>query len=359
MPAAVRIGDSVSCGDVMDEGSGNTFAEGLPMSREGIDLTASHCFNPTPVASASPDVFTNTIPADRLGDPIVPHTCGDSTHGGNMSTGASHVFINSNSGAGAIIDNNIPFVTLGIIPPNVNPSPAPDISTVDVHVYENNDIPEEINAPPSGISQFIMEETQDDLIPPPEDTPPIQDCSTVDALDTNFNWSTEPGATTFANFANAFALSPNFTVLDMCHCAVGQYDFSSSVTQNSGLSQKEILANMCHHAKIILEPMLAAHGAFTITSGFRNKSGSSQHNKGQASDIQFLNIHGLSNTSEQYYALAQNIKDNINFDQMILEWFGRNPWIHISSNPSGHRHNVLTQISSSSYTPGLKLLKRR
>ena len=44
MPASVRIGDSVSCGDVMAEGSGNTFAEGIPMSRKDpVDLTAGHC----------------------------------------------------------------------------------------------------------------------------------------------------------------------------------------------------------------------------------------------------------------------------------------------------------------------------
>jgi hypothetical protein len=152
-------------------------------------------------------------------------------------------------------------------------------------------------------------------------------------------------------------LSPNFTVADLTiNTAVSNYPFTTAVTQASGLTQKQILGNLCNHAKTVLEPMLTAYGSYIITSGFRQSSGSSQHAKGQATDIQFLDLHG-SGVGAKYFARAQNVRDNINFDQFILEWFGRNPWLHISSNPSGHRHNVLTQVSSSSYSPGLKQLR--
>ncbi len=95
MPAIIRIGDPVSCGDVMAEGSGDVFANDIPVSRVGVDLTAGHCYAPTPVSSGSPDVFANNIPVDRVGDPIVPHSCPDvGAHGGNMSNGSPNVFVN-------------------------------------------------------------------------------------------------------------------------------------------------------------------------------------------------------------------------------------------------------------------------
>lgn len=286
----------------------------------------------------------------------------------NMEEGSPNVFINSGSGGGALIDDNPTFDTPGIAtPPEVNDpsdptnpigttSPIPGTTSADVHIYEYNDVPEEIGPAPPGTVARTMNEIEEDQEPPPGDQPPTQDCSTVDSLPANFTWAT--GGGTFQDWANTFALSPNFTVLDLCWCAVGRHSFTADVNQAVGISQKEILLNMCHHAKTVLEPMLAKYGAFTITSGFRNRSGGSQHNKGQASDIQFLNFHSPSNTGDIYYRRAQEIRDDINYDQFILEWFGRNPWLHLSSTPSTHRHSTLTQVSSSSYAPGLKLLRR-
>jgi len=93
MPSIIRIGDPVSCGDSMGNGSSNVFANNIAVSREGVDLTSGHCFNPTPVSTGSHDVFVNNIAVDRVGDPIVPHTCGNNTHGGSMSSGSPDVFV--------------------------------------------------------------------------------------------------------------------------------------------------------------------------------------------------------------------------------------------------------------------------
>jgi len=96
MPALCRIGDPISCGDVMQNGSGNVFANGLPVTRINVDNTAGHCYNPTPIASGSKNVFINSIPVARVGDPIVDHTCSPipATHGGTITNGSPDVFAN-------------------------------------------------------------------------------------------------------------------------------------------------------------------------------------------------------------------------------------------------------------------------
>lgn len=94
MPAIVRIGDPISCGDTMAQGSGNVFANGIPISRVGVDLTAGHCYPPVPIISGSPNVFVNSIPVDRVGDPIPVHCCGTSCHSGVASNGSPNVFAN-------------------------------------------------------------------------------------------------------------------------------------------------------------------------------------------------------------------------------------------------------------------------
>ena len=96
MPTACRIGDPISCGDTMAQGSPDVFCNGLPWTRVGPDRTAGHCYGSTPLASGSPNVFINGLPAGRQGDPIVEHTCSPipSTHGGSVAVGSPDVFAN-------------------------------------------------------------------------------------------------------------------------------------------------------------------------------------------------------------------------------------------------------------------------
>lgn len=94
MPAIVRIGDPISCGDTLAQGSGNVFANGMPVSRMGVDLTAGHCFPPVPIISASPSVFVNNIAVVRVGDPIQTHCCGIPCHSGSAANGSPNVFAN-------------------------------------------------------------------------------------------------------------------------------------------------------------------------------------------------------------------------------------------------------------------------
>lgn len=95
MPAVARIADPVSCGDIIDTGSGNVFSNGIPVTRVGPDTTAGHCFGPTPISVGSATVFVNNKPISRVGDPIVVHCCGPSCHGGSIANGSPDVFADS------------------------------------------------------------------------------------------------------------------------------------------------------------------------------------------------------------------------------------------------------------------------
>ena len=86
MPGIVRKGTDVA-GGVLVEGSSNVFANNSPVSRLG-DLIAAHGLPPhvAPVmASASGDVFTNSIQTCRAGD---VGSCG------HPSSGSGNVFVN-------------------------------------------------------------------------------------------------------------------------------------------------------------------------------------------------------------------------------------------------------------------------
>lgn len=83
MPAVARIGDPFLTGhpcdgaSVIAAGSGNVFAEGISVSRQG-DASESHeirvdgaCVPHTaPIVGGSATVFVNGIPCARIGDAI-------------------------------------------------------------------------------------------------------------------------------------------------------------------------------------------------------------------------------------------------------------------------------------------------
>jgi len=113
----------------------------------------------------------------------------------------------------------------------------------------------------------------------------------------------------------------------------------------------------------VLQPIRDHFGKpVVINSGYRSAvvnqriggAASSQHTRGEAADIE---IPGISN-----FELADWIRKNIEFDQLILE--GYNPaagpssgWVHVSYN-NAPRKSVLTatfQNGRASYTGGLNV----
>lgn len=119
-----------------------------------------------------------------------------------------------------------------------------------------------------------------------------------------------------------------------------------TVQSQRGLSVSEIVCNLKFVATNTLDKIKEKYPSVLVTSGFRHGSGTSQHERGEAVDIQFQNT-----TKEEYYDIAVWIKDNVVFDQMILEYknFGSGlPWIHITYAES-NRNEVRTFFNHAQY----------
>jgi hypothetical protein len=113
----------------------------------------------------------------------------------------------------------------------------------------------------------------------------------------------------------------------------------------------------------VLQPLRDALGKpINISSGYRspdvNKaiggSATSDHTRGQAADIE---VAGMSNKD-----LAEHIRDNLKFTQLILEFPSRNDpsagWVHVAYDPKDLKCQVLTATRVNGrtvYTAGLVL----
>lgn len=126
-------------------------------------------------------------------------------------------------------------------------------------------------------------------------------------------------------------LSTNFTVGDL---TTGTVVSTYKIQDQAGLTEAEIACNLKALAENILEEILTEYSDYSmiVTSAFRHGSGSSQHHLGKAADIQFP-----TKTNTEVYEVSLWIKDNLNYDQMILEYGGNRPWIHITYNQDGNR----------------------
>ena len=123
----------------------------------------------------------------------------------------------------------------------------------------------------------------------------------------------------------------------------------SQTAERKGINNKptlehiENLTELCTH---ILEPTRRNFGKpIVITSGYRSEElceaiGSkttSQHAKGEAADFEMF---GLDNKS-----LAKYIKNNLIFDQLILEFYNQDDpssgWVHCSYSKEENRKEAL------------------
>lgn len=118
---------------------------------------------------------------------------------------------------------------------------------------------------------------------------------------------------------------------------------------------KNIIAQMQALCEHVLEPVRAHfHRPVVLSSGYRSPalnraiggSSSSQHCKGQAADFE---LPGVSNVD-----VARWIKDNLIFDQLILEFYQRGDpnsgWIHCSFNEGANRDQVMTAWRKNGHT---------
>ena len=122
---------------------------------------------------------------------------------------------------------------------------------------------------------------------------------------------------------------------------------------------QEQLVNLAVLTSTVLQPCRNKFGSISINSGLRvlelnraiGSGDKSQHVLGQAADFE---ANSVSNAE-----LAEWIKENLVFDQLILEYPGSDPrdgWVHCSFNKLDNRGNVLTavkEMGKTTYKKGL------
>lgn len=156
------------------------------------------------------------------------------------------------------------------------------------------------------------------------------------------------------NIPDSTQLSAKFTLGMLSSNAAVTH---AKVVSQMGLSESQLVCNLKTLAENCLDKIKIKYPNMFVTSAFRelgaNKT--SQHPLGMAADMQF---HGASKSD--FYEIALWIRDNVLYDQLILEYktFGTgNPWIHISYNDIGNRQQIMTFMNDKLASQGLKKLE--
>jgi zinc D-Ala-D-Ala carboxypeptidase len=143
-------------------------------------------------------------------------------------------------------------------------------------------------------------------------------------------------------------LSRNFSLLELTKSDTA---IRKGIDNNPNADQIEKLKLLCEN---ILQPVRDHFGRVKVTSGFRSvdlclaigSSSNSQHAKAEAADFECV---GVDNAE-----LADWIKDNLPYDQLIVEFYTpgepNSGWIHCSWIPEGRRASFLHAYRSEGKT---------
>jgi len=244
---------------------------------------------------------------------------------------------NTNMDAGGTLDMRGSTLHLNLGAPSPSaPSPSPAVIETPQKFTEFIPPEEYLMSPENGYSlinstgsKAAFDEPEEQIAngwPAEESKPSVENPSEVVAADGGTS-ELSAACENITTVDYSYRLSQNFTLR---HLSLGTV-FPHSVKAQGGLSLSEIVCNMKNLAINILEPLKAQYPNIRINSGFRLGSGKSQHNKGQAVDIQ---IPGAS--AKVYTDVAAWIVKNLPYDQFILE-HGKSVWLHISYNKNGGR----------------------
>lgn len=159
----------------------------------------------------------------------------------------------------------------------------------------------------------------------------------------------------FTDFPDTIKLSKYFTLGEVSN-RVALASEQKAVVAQRGLTKKQIVSNLKALAVNVLDPIRAKYPNMFVTNAFRVGSGSSQHELGEAADLQFRGA-----TASEYYDIALWIRDNVAYDQLLLEYKttgSGQPWIHVSHKISGNRaatasNKVMTFMNHASVKPFL------
>jgi len=144
-------------------------------------------------------------------------------------------------------------------------------------------------------------------------------------------------------------LTANFSLAEMVKSETA---LRQGLDNDPGEVEIENLRALCEN---VLQPVREAYGrGVKVNSGFRHPdvnaavggSRTSDHCKGMAADIE---IPGVANAD-----LAEWIKDNLEFTQLILEFYTPgvpdSGWVHVSYDPNNLKKQVLTALKENGKT---------
>jgi len=226
---------------------------------------------------------------------------------------------------------------------------------------EEHETPEEWSTPRGRQeSEALRRETgdpnADQLIVQEENVAAATPNQTVREVDTSVVEGTE-------RFTDDFRMSQNFN-FGMCYDPTGGHRLRDQV----GLTKQQIISNLCIVLENVIEPLIAQNilpegmggygNLWKVNSGYRQGTGRSQHNKGQAFDLGLIKSP-LSEKANATYELVQEIARTVPYDQLILEY--RHPqsvWIHISCKAEGNRGQAFTMVNDTTYGQGFHLITR-
>jgi hypothetical protein len=156
----------------------------------------------------------------------------------------------------------------------------------------------------------------------------------------------------YSSFPESLKLSKYYTLGDVTTRPSAS---SYSVTAQNGLTEKDIVGNLKYLAVNVIDTVKEQYPDAVITSGFRAGGSGSDHNKGQAVDLQFTG-HSFSD----YYDIADWIKNNTPYKQVLLEYAtrpqGTVAWIHVAAASDGSKSSmpIGTLANHSTNSPGLR-----
>lgn len=321
----------------------NVYANGILISTE-TDVSSDHGPHGGPPCIPGPSIYESIAVSRsvfiggqgvaRIND---PYDCG-----AFIQIGSPNVFAGSDADtptvANIALNNGDEIAAAPDVTPPGEPTPA------EVYIQEQiaaGNVKAEEVAEAANVIPKAVDET------PPKETPIItEDCSDISALFSGPNPPT-------GDAIDDVVLTNGWNVRKVTRKPNVVFDHALR-GPSAGLEVPEIICNLKMLTINCIIPIFNQYQGGFLTNTWRPAgigSSTSQHPKGQACDMQFKGI-----SKSEYFNIAQWIKDNITFDQLLLEYKttgSKLPWIHISYNKAGNRKQILTFMNNIKYGTGL------
>lgn len=330
MPGVARDAGVDSAGGAIIAGSPNVYTNNAPTARVG-DAIAGHGKGPhagPTMAAGSGNVFTNNIPTSRQGDAA---TCG------HLASGSGDVF------AGDDVDQDIPSVRV-VVDADEQDVTDPGTGAAVFQAAVDSGVISQREATINAYEPTGKTDTE-----PAKPTAPLsKDCGDIEAV---FTGESPPSG----DDIDKVVLQGSYTIGSLTRKPSVVFD-NPLRSSTGGLTVAEIACNLKLLLINCIIPIKTKYPNALVTNTWRPYQGNprSQHPKGQAADIQF---RGVPKTA--YYDIAQWIKDNVSYDQLLLEYKTTGsglPWIHISFDKDKSRAQILTLLNNKTYSQGLTQL---